>query len=863
MGLRRLPALLAAAVTAWCALSPAPGSGTPSPASPGPAAAVGCCPPGTAASAEPPGTERSDRTRPPEQEGAGTERSWPPDAAGTGPAMTAVETPAEGTPAASGSWGAAPTAAAAPPASGPPGTATAVGAAAPTGTPSPSPSGGGERAPTSASPAWRPTGTESAGGSRGPWPPWGTKGPGVPGPTDASPGSSESRAAAAEPPTGTPAPAPATSPLAGGLLSPAGAPRPVGTDPAPAPTPDSRRRHQTDVARRHPGSAAPPGAGGRGGLPTAGAARPPMGTTRSVPLATGAASGPTASTPGQASPGPSPAVGGSGPAGTQGLPERSQAPAVLPGEPPASTAPAVPHAGPTAPPASPRAPTAPAAPAAPAATQPLEGGDPGPRAATDRGAPPTAPGPGEPAAPRPPAASPPAPAPGLATTTATATATALPQPSATVAWAEASPEPAGAASPPGSGSPSPATGTPPGRGPAAAPGVFVVEDQPPLLRAALLRVPCELVLDMGFVPALRDPASRERRGLLQRFNETIAPLFMAVPGFLRLEVKTIRRGSVVLEYDALFAAARVPPRGPALGALLNATLAPGGGPRPGLAVGAAPVLRNVALERPLDPCAVLFSCRAGFDCVAGADGTARCTSVCHRHYCKNHGICTHPRDREPVCQCPVGRDFWFMGLRCDYRVTQQSLLGMACGVLLSVALVGAVVAGLVIRRFRALLLEAKVDQTKSSYRRFCRLDDVSAQYWSQPWLASANSLDNPAFSNSEELLQLHILDSSCCSCRDDAVAANSNKQHPPPGRTGCRPSFHYDWDTSSSSMNDPMVDSGKASDISVSSWPMEPIQWTPFPILHQLSRQRPHKARRPHSYCEGMELANLERSWTA
>lgn len=52
-------------------------------------------------------------------------------------------------------------------------------------------------------------------------------------------------------------------------------------------------------------------------------------------------------------------------------------------------------------------------------------------------------------------------------------------------------------------------------------------------------------------------------------------------------------------------------------------------------------------------------------------------------------------------------------------------------------------------------------------------------------------------------------------------------------------SFHYDWDTSSSSMNDPMVDSGKASDISVSSWPTEPPQWAPFPLLHQLSRQRP------------------------
>ncbi|XP_035194960.1 interphotoreceptor matrix proteoglycan 2-like isoform X3 [Oxyura jamaicensis] len=366
---------------------------------------------------------------------------------------------------------------------------------------------------------------------------------------------------------------------------------------------------------------------------------------------------------------------------------------------------------------------------------------------------------------------------------------------------------------------------------------------------------------MGFVPALQDPASRERRGLLHSFNRTVAPLFMSVPGFLRLEVTGIREGSVVLEYDALFAAERV--RAPGLGALLDAALG-SGGTRPGLAVGAAPILRNVALERPLDPCAELFACRAGFACVAGADGNATCTSLCHRDYCKNHGICTHPRDRGPLCQCPVGSDFWFMGLRCDYRVTQQSLLGMAVGVLLSIVLLGAVIAGIVIRRFKALLLEARADQTRSSYRRFCRLDDVSAQYWSRSWLASASSLDNPAFTNSEELLHLQVLDNGCCGCREAPAGASSHKQRPaPPARPAHRPSFHYNWDTSSSSVNDPMVDSGKASDISVSSWPMEPIPWTPFPVLHHLSRQRPHKARRPHSYCEGMELVNLERSWTA
>ncbi|NWU67893.1 IMPG2 protein, partial [Pterocles burchelli] len=391
-----------------------------------------------------------------------------------------------------------------------------------------------------------------------------------------------------------------------------------------------------------------------------------------------------------------------------------------------------------------------------------------------------------------------------------------------------------------------------------APPVFIVEDQPPLRRASLLRVPCELVLDMAFVPTLRDPASPERRRLLLSFNRTVSPLFAPVPGFLRLEVTGIRAGSVVLEYDALFAAEWVPAAG--LGAILNATLGSSTA-RGGLAVGAAPVLRHTALARPLDPCAELFSCRGGFACVPGADGNATCTSLCHHGYCKNHGICTHPPDHGPLCQCPVGSDFWFVGLRCDVRVTQQSLLGVAAGVLLSIVLLGAAIAAVAVRRFKALLLEARADQTRSSYRRFCRLDEVSGQWWPRSWPPSASSLDNPAFSASEELLHLHVLDGSC---REHGGITRGHKHHPPPpARPGSRPSFQYDWDTSSSSMNDPMVDSGKASDISVSSWPLEPLPWAPFPLLHPLSRQRPPPARRPRSCCEGMELGTLERSWTA
>lgn len=63
----------------------------------------------------------------------------------------------------------------------------------------------------------------------------------------------------------------------------------------------------------------------------------------------------------------------------------------------------------------------------------------------------------------------------------------------------------------------------------------------------------------------------------------------------------------------------------------------------------------------------------------------------------------------------MGSDFWFMGLRCDYRVTQQSLLGMAAGVLLSIILLGAVLAAIAVRRFKALLLEARAEQTRSRW----------------------------------------------------------------------------------------------------------------------------------------------------
>lgn len=59
---------------------------------------------------------------------------------------------------------------------------------------------------------------------------------------------------------------------------------------------------------------------------------------------------------------------------------------------------------------------------------------------------------------------------------------------------------------------------PPGQ--AARVPVVLIPVSPPT--ASLLRIPCELVLDMGFIPALQDPGSRERQGLLHSFNRTVS-----------------------------------------------------------------------------------------------------------------------------------------------------------------------------------------------------------------------------------------------------------------------------------------------------------------------------------------------------
>ncbi|RXM31969.1 Interphotoreceptor matrix proteoglycan 2 [Acipenser ruthenus] len=368
--------------------------------------------------------------------------------------------------------------------------------------------------------------------------------------------------------------------------------------------------------------------------------------------------------------------------------------------------------------------------------------------------------------------------------------------------------------------------------------IYIVGDQPPIIKEKQIKVPSLLVLEMDFSKDHANPKSKTFENLAADFLGKVG-----IPNhtlLLSLVSVISHTGSVLMEYDAVFSTESVLGWLGDLEGLLNKTGLPEAVSQ-GFYVRGARVLRVSVRKRLADLCSSVFRCQPGFHCVPARHSNASCTSLCHRDYCENGGICTHQRGQQPVCQCPVGVDYWFMGLRCDHKMSQQKLIGIAFGVLLAVAVMMATIAFLVMRRFKTLLMQAKVDQTRSSYRRFSRFDDISEQCWSQPWLdSSANSLDNPAFTHSDELIHLRRLDSSFSSCLEESLTtSNSSKRNMPHIRNVFRHSSQYNWDLGDRSINDHMADSGKASDLSVSSWPMEPIQWTPFPILQQLGIESP------------------------
>ncbi|CAJ0951396.1 unnamed protein product [Ranitomeya imitator] len=378
--------------------------------------------------------------------------------------------------------------------------------------------------------------------------------------------------------------------------------------------------------------------------------------------------------------------------------------------------------------------------------------------------------------------------------------------------------------------------------------IFIVDEQQPVFKVQTLNVTYNVNMTHH---AACEQVESCKPFLLQELTSA----YKSTPGFDKIEILNVTVAGTAMEYKVLFS---VRP-GSQMSAAQELVLSD---PSTLFESSEKPyrIYNTTLTVRHADPCADWFICPRSFRCAPLRKLSALCLSPCHSLFCHNNGICIHRKGQDPECQCPIGRDFWYMGQTCDYRMTHHRLAAIACAVVFCIIICAAAAVFILVRRFQTQILQQKVAQTQS--RRFSRFDDVPTHFWcpSQTWLttsASLNSLDNPAFSSSEEVFPLQALGSCVCGCQDGARNGPQTNQVQQPARAPPR------LETSCSSVNDLMIDSGKASDVSVCSWPMEPIHWTPFPILHQLSLQSPFHARRPHSYFEGMELVNTERSWTA
>eukprot|EP00066_Takifugu_rubripes_P021848 XP_011611114.1 PREDICTED: uncharacterized protein LOC105417679 [Takifugu rubripes] len=387
------------------------------------------------------------------------------------------------------------------------------------------------------------------------------------------------------------------------------------------------------------------------------------------------------------------------------------------------------------------------------------------------------------------------------------------------------------------------------------PKFFIVPDQPPAIKVESIELLLQIIVDESCsVSGLEDDAAAWLEPYLQR-----------APGFSRLQGVWSSGHAVqsLVEFKTSKALQWLSMTGPT--SLLERT---------GLAhaVHQGRSLRSAKITNvtlgglQADVCEWLLQCQAGYNC-RSQPGTSNysCSSVCHSDYCHHHGICTHHPGQLPVCRCLVGNDFWYMGQRCDLRMTRARLVGACVAILLVIVTVIGILAFVAVRRYKAILIQAKVDQTRSSYRRFNHFDELSGRFWLRSWAGSADSLDNPAFTRSDELLHLRALDRPCCYHDDTLSLASTCPSHGTRINTIYPHSSQYGWRGSELSIRDGVLDSGKASDLSVCSWPVEPIHWTPFPLLQQLASNRTPTVRvsRPRSYCEGMELVDLGKSWTA
>ncbi|XP_078665918.1 uncharacterized protein LOC144908255 isoform X2 [Branchiostoma floridae x Branchiostoma belcheri] len=237
------------------------------------------------------------------------------------------------------------------------------------------------------------------------------------------------------------------------------------------------------------------------------------------------------------------------------------------------------------------------------------------------------------------------------------------------------------------------------------PTSMTVTPEPPKPRKF---VPAQITMEREFRTEYNDKTSEEYMELSSQLKTLLSVIYTGIPGFIEIIIIQLVEGSVKARYAAVFAVEESQPdsiiQDMAKTNLQQAITS--GRFDPALQVTSSNSLQPIVLtEEELEQVVGGFcqdvQCGEGGVCSRNEPypGAVIAECQCQENYC-NTGTCEYNVQEGPKCTCPAVEGSWYGGERCQIRLTQADVIGIAAGCLCALLVVALLVAVCMAKRSR-------------------------------------------------------------------------------------------------------------------------------------------------------------------
>ncbi|XP_078665878.1 uncharacterized protein LOC144908217 [Branchiostoma floridae x Branchiostoma belcheri] len=237
------------------------------------------------------------------------------------------------------------------------------------------------------------------------------------------------------------------------------------------------------------------------------------------------------------------------------------------------------------------------------------------------------------------------------------------------------------------------------------PTSMAVTPEPPKPRKF---VPAQITMERDFRDEYTDRTSAVYMKLSSQLKTSLSAIYARIPGFIEIIILQLVEGSVKARYAAVFAVEESQPdsiiQDMARTNLQQAITS--GRFDPALQVTSSNSLQPIVLtEEELEQVVGGFcrdvQCGEGGVCSRNEPypGAVIAECQCQENYC-NTGTCEYNVQEGPKCTCPAVEGSWYGGERCQIRLTQADVIGIAAGCLCALLVVALLVAVCMAKRSR-------------------------------------------------------------------------------------------------------------------------------------------------------------------